>query len=316
MAGDLIDHGGERQVPLERPALEALRSRGEFFWLDVARPAAHEVRLLGDVFGFHPLTIEDALQFGRRPRMDRYDGYVLLVAYAARGDDIVEVHAFFSPRFLVTIRRADSDAFAELRRRIVTEQYDIDHPMAVFYHLVDGMIDTFFPVLSAIDERIDAIGDRVVEEPTDDQLREVFELKRRLAALRRIVVPQRDYLSTREVALAIPGMSDEGERYFRDLYDRLVRLAEAIDSYRDLLTSTMDVYLSTVSNRLGVVMKKLTVIATIFLPITFVTGFFGQNFGWLVDGIGGLGAFLGLGIALELAATAFLLVFMWRRRWF
>lgn len=318
-----VDHDGERPLALETSALRELLATGGFFWLDVVHPSDAELRLIGESFGFHPLALEDAMQFGTRPRLESYDDEIFLVAYAAASrqaadlhDRLVEVHVFFSSRWLVTIRRAECEVFAELRRRVAQREYAVEHPLALLYHLLDGLIESFFPLLNVIDDRIDSLADSILERPTDDQLNEVFELKRRLVGLRRVVTPQRDYLGAREVALAIPGMSDEGERYFRDLYDRLVRLSESIDSYRDLLTSTMDVYLSTVSNRLNVVITKLTVIATIFLPITFITGFFGQNFDWLIGHVGGLGSFLALGIGLNVAATIALVGFMWRRGWF
>ena len=114
----------------------------------------------------------------------------------------------------------------------------------------------------------------------------------------------------------LPGMTQEHERYFRDIYDHLIRISDLIDTYRDLLTSSMDVFLSTVSNRLNVVMKQLTVIATIFLPLTFLTGFFGQNFGWLVRNVTGWAPFLAFGIGLEVALVVVMLVFFRRRGWF
>jgi magnesium transporter len=114
----------------------------------------------------------------------------------------------------------------------------------------------------------------------------------------------------------LPGLADEDERYFRDIYDHLIRISDLIDSYRDLLTGAMDVYLSTVSNRLNAVMKQLTVIATVFLPLTFITGFFGQNFGWMVGHISSWPQFVGLGIGVEVLALVLLLTFFRRRGWF
>jgi magnesium transporter len=148
-------------------------------------------------------------------------------------------------------------------------------------------------------------------------MRRVFEAKRRLVGLRRVIDPQRDVMATIANGVAeIPGADVETERLFRDVYDHLIRLTDAIDSFRDLLTSLMDVYLSTVSNRLNGVMKQLTVIATIFLPLTFVTGFFGQNFGWMVDHVGSLWTFVLLGIGTQLLVLGFLLAFFRRREWF
>ena len=142
-------------------------------------------------------------------------------------------------------------------------------------------------------------------------------MKRLLVGMRKAVTPQRDMFASLMGGVAeLPGLTPEDERYFRDIYDHLIRISDLIDSYRDLLTSSMDVFLSTVSNRLNVVMKQLAVIATVFLPLTFITGFFGQNFGWLVRHIGGWPAFVGLGIGSEVLTVAFLVMFFKRRGWF
>jgi magnesium transporter len=142
-------------------------------------------------------------------------------------------------------------------------------------------------------------------------------MKRLLVGMRKAVTPQRDLFASLMGSVAeLPGMTQEHERYFRDVYDHLIRISDLIDTYRDLLTSSMDVFLSTVSNRLNAVMKQLTVIATIFLPLTFITGFFGQNFGWMVGRIGSWPVFVGLGIGTELIALALLLAFFKRRGWF
>ena len=154
-------------------------------------------------------------------------------------------------------------------------------------------------------------------EPTDAQLQEIFRMKRLLVGLRKAITPQRDMFARVMGGVAdLPGLNEEDERYFRDVYDHLIRISELIDSYRDLLTSAMDVYLSTVSNRLNAVMKQLAVIATIFLPLAWLTGFFGQNFGYLVRSIGSWEAFLGIGVGTELVALTILLAFFWRRGWF
>jgi magnesium transporter len=135
--------------------------------------------------------------------------------------------------------------------------------------------------------------------------------------MRKAVSPQRDTFASLMGGIAqLPGLTEEDEHYFRDVYDHLIRISELIDSYRDLLTSAMDVYLSTVSNRLNAVMKQLAVIATIFLPLSWLTGFFGQNFGWLTSHIGHWQAFVGVGVGTELVVLAILLAFFKRRGWF
>ena len=148
----------------------------------------------------------------------------------------------------------------------------------------------------------------------------LFELvspERLLVGMRKAVTPQRDlFAGVLAGVVELPGMTTEAERHFRDIYDHLIRISDLIDSYRDLLSSSMDVFLSTVSNRLNIVMKELAVIATIFLPLTFITGFFGQNFGWLVRNIDGWPAFAVLGLGIEILAIAILMMFFKRRRWF
>ena len=190
-------------------------------------------------------------------------------------------------------------------------------PATLLYYLVDGLVDSFFPVLEDLDDRIDTLQEDMATSPREEQLTEMLQLKHRLADLRRVIAPQRDLFGRLlGGAETLPGTSTELEREFRDVYDHLARLGEEIDLHRDLLTSTMDVYLSTVSNRLNAVMKQLTVIATIFLPLTFLTGFFGQNFRWMVDAIGGKAEFFGLGVGLELLAVVALLAMFKKRHWF
>ncbi|HEY3105805.1 MAG TPA: CorA family divalent cation transporter, partial [Gaiellaceae bacterium] len=140
-------------------------------------------------------------------------------------------------------------------------------------------------------------------------------MKRRLNRLRRVVGPQRDVVGQLFGGIAVlPGLDAEAERYFRDVYDHLIRVADLIDSYKDLLTGAMDVYLSSVSNRLNLVVERLTVLSTILLPLIVLTGFFGQNFGWLVRNIGGIGSFLVFGVALPLVSAALIVLYLRRQR--
>ena len=149
---------------------------------------------------------------------------------------------------------------------------------------MDGLTDSFFPSLSELDERIDTLQAEIFASPREQQLQEVFSMKQRLVGVRRVITPQRDMFAQLVGGVVeLPGMSDETTRYFRDVYDHLIRLSDMIDSYRDLLTGVIDVYLSTVANRRDQIIKQLTVLAAVLLPITYITGFFGQNFGYMVD---------------------------------
>jgi len=310
---------GSREMPFTRETVEELLAAGDFFWLDLDRPVAADFEVLRGSFGFHPLAIEDSEHFEQRAKIDDYDDFVFLVVYGASPDNdrLAEVHCFYSERFLVTVHRDDCPAFAEIRRRYQKRDEAIDRPSLLLYRIVDGLVDSFFPILAQFDDRIDELENAIFVQASDAQLQEIFQMKRLLVGMRKAVTPQRDsFAGLRDGIAQLPGLAEEDEHYFRDVYDHLIRISDLIDSYRDLLTSAMDVYLSTVSNRLNAVMKQLAVIATIFLPLSWLTGFFGQNFGWLTGHIGHWQAFVGVGVGTELVALAVLLAFFKRRGWF
>jgi magnesium transporter len=172
-------------------------------------------------------------------------------------------------------------------------------------------------MLADFDDRIDGLEDEILKLPTEAQLGELFDMKRTLVSLRKVVTPQRDmFASLLSGVSELAGMTPEDERYFRDLYDHLIRISDLVDSYRDLLTGAMDTHISTVSNRLNVVMKQLTVIATVFLPLSFLTGFFGQNFDVLVNHLlKSTWSFWVLGIGVEAVTVIGLFVLFRRRGW-
>jgi magnesium transporter len=315
----VVHHEGSGQVHFSRETVEGLLSGGAFFWLDLDRPSRGDFEILRDLFGFHPLAVEDSEQFGQRAKIDEYDDFVFLVVYGAAPDedDLVEVHCFYSERFLLTVHRDDCPAFEEIRRRYATLDKPIAHPSLLLYRILDGLVDSFFPILADFDDRIDELEDGIFRRADDRQLQEIFRMKRLLVGMRKSVTPQRDAFARLMGGVAeLPGFGVEDERYLRDVYDHLIRISDLIDSYRDLLTGAMDVYLSTVSNRLNSVMKQLTIIATIFLPLSWLTGFFGQNFGFEVRHIAGAPAFLVLGVLTELAVVAVMLAYFKRRGWF
>ncbi len=315
----VLNDRGSGVMRFDRETVESLLASGSFFWLDLAHPAEDDFDILREIFGFHALAVEDSEQFDQRAKIDVYDDFAFIVVYGAgRGDEpLVEVHCFYSERFLVTIHRETVRALAEVRRRYAKRERAMEHPSLLLYRVIDGLVDSFFPSLAVLDDRIDALEDAIFLESDDKQLQEIFELKRRLVGMRKTVTPQRDaFASVMGSVAELPGLGSEDEHYFRDVYDHLIRIGDLIDSYRDLLTGAMDVYLSTVSNRTNAVMKQLTIIATIFLPLMFVTGFFGQNFGWMVTNVDSWPRFVALGIGTEIVALLALLAFFRRRGWF
>jgi magnesium transporter len=318
-ACEVMNHQRSGVMDFDREMAESLLAAGSFFWLDLGHPTGDDFSILREVFKFHPLALEDSEQFNQRAKIDGYDDFVFIVIYGAGPDDdrLVEVHCFYSERFLVTVHREDCPALAEIRRRYGRRERAMEQPSLLLYRVVDGLVDSFFPSLAAFDDRIDELEDAIFLKADDKQLQEIFQLKRQLVGMRKTVTPQRDaFASLMGDVAELPGLAKEDEHYFRAVYDHMIRISDLIDSYRDLLTGAMDVYLSTVSNRINAVMKQLTIIATIFLPLTFVTGFFGQNFDWMVSHIDSWPMFLVLGVGSETVAVLALLAFFRRRGWF
>jgi magnesium transporter len=305
---------------IDERAIGELLARDEFFWLDLVDPAPEQLSRLAERFGWHPLALEDLQKRGQRPKLDRYGDQMLLVFYGARqagheAPAVVEVHLVVSGSWVVTVRPDGCAELDELRRRLPADRTQGEQ--FVVYRILDALTDTFFPVLEGIDDAIDELEDAIVLGPSDEQLQRIFHLKRSLVTLRRIVTPQRDLAArTIEDLGELPGLDPGTRDWFRDVYDHLIRVSDLVDSYRDLLTGAMDVYLSTVSNRTNAVMKQLTLVATIFLPITALTGFFGQNFGWLVVHVRSLWAFLAFGVGGIVLSSAVLFAWFKRSRFF
>lgn len=314
----LVPASGSSTVATSASLAERL-GVGDCFWLDILDPGEDDFALLRRTFGFHELTVEDSEQFGQRPKVEGYDDFVFLVVYGwtPDDDDLVEVHCFYAERYLVTVHRDASPTLDGLRAKLERDPARFPEGAMLLYAVMDRLVDDFLPALEQLGEELDAIEERVFTGPKREQLEDIFQMKRRLVRFRRVLAPQRELLARLTSGTEeLPGMSIEAERHFRDVYDQLVRLAEEIDGDRELANAAIDAYLSTASNRLNVTTKQLTVIATIFLPLSFLTGFFGQNFSWMVDEISSWQAFVLFGIGLEVLTVAALLVLFRLRGWF
>jgi magnesium transporter len=295
----------------------------DFFWLDLEDPTDERIRQLGEQLKLHPLTIEDQSRFGQRPKIEDYPGYLALVVQGADpatetgGPILREVHMIVSSGCVVTIHRRPLQVLADLRERY----NDIADRSKVFliYKILDELTLTFFPVLDRIDDQIDALTDEIVDNPTQDLLQQIFAMKRDLVALRRVTSGLRDvYQRNSERISQVEGLeAGDDNLYFRNLYDEIIHVGDMVDSYRDLVSGATDLYLSTVANKQGEVNKQLTIIATIFLPLSFLTGFFGQNFTFLTGHvINSNWSFWWLGLGLEALSVLGLLVLFKVRHWF
>lgn len=293
----------------------------QFFWLDLHDPTPDQLNQLRELLHLHPLTIEDVSTFSERPKREHYDGYVSLVMYgvdeqAAAGEHLLrEVHMLISGDWVVTLHPTPFAVLDVLRARVRREP--LRHEQALIFEIVDTVLSSYAPVLDRVDDTIDEIEQDVIEQPREQSLQRIFSLKRDLIAMRRVVPPMRDFFARdAEEITHLPGMEADDSFYFRDLYDSLVRTSDLIDSYRDLLSGATDMYLSTVANRQGEIAKQLTIIATIFLPLSFLTGFFGQNFAFLTGHIqNATWSFFVLGLGLLLASIVGFWIFFRRKGW-
>jgi magnesium transporter len=271
-------------LPLDRLAA-ALQVRRNLIWVDLSGEDPETYRpLLAETFGFHPLAIEDALIETHLPKIDDWDEYIYLVLYAVDFDraqldvDSHEVDVFAGPNYVVTHHTESISAIDRLRaicqrdaRRL---QRGADY---LLFELADTLVADFMPCLDALDEAANDLEDEVFNDPTKATLSRIFSLKRAAIHLRRVLSPQREVLN--RLARDEYRPIDAKERiYFRGVYDHLVRLNDINESLRDLISGELDIYLSAVSNRLNEVMRILTLVTVLGLPLTFLTGFFGMNF--------------------------------------
>ncbi len=291
-----------------------------FVWIDYEGPSDEDLTELAKLIKLHPLTLEDAHTFRQRPKIEEYEGYMFMVVFgvdadtASGGPLLREVHIIISGDYVVTIHRRPFGALTDLRARY--DEQEVRSEQFLVYKILDAITSTFIPVLTRIDDDIDDLEQHVIASADAQDLQRIFSLKRDLVAMRRVVTPMRDmFIRNADRIAALPGLETDDRLYFRDVYDGLVRVSELVDSYRDLLSGTTDMYLSTVANRQGEINKQLTIIATIFLPLTFLTGFFGQNFGSLVRWMNSEWVFYVFGLGLLVASVAGFAIFFHRKGW-
>jgi len=295
------------------------RAHKDGFWLDLEAPDEADYRLLEEEFKFHPLTIEDIKHQDQRPKLEEYPDYNFAVIFQADwlGDDVAfrEHHLFVGPHYLITVHLDPSPVLTSLQERLAkSPALTKGQPAFLTYLVIDALVDATFPVLERVDDTVDQMEDDIIAKAAPGSLDRIYHLKHSVTELRRYLGAQRD-LFQRLITHGIHLQQQDMTLYYRDVYDHIVRQYETVDSLRDLLTSAMDVYLSTVSNRLNQTTKALTVIASLFLPLSFLTGFYGMNFQYLTQVLETPYWVFAAGVATMLVATGIQLYLFRRRGW-
>lgn len=290
-------------------------------WVDIDSSNRHQLAILEKVFHFHPLAIEDTLSHNSRVKLEEYRDYLFMIVRGLRFQEetpdpydleTFNLNFFLGPNYLVTVHGESSHSIAAVAERIDRSPELLGRGVSRLMHaMMDAAIDAYFPVIDQLDSFIDDLEQRVFVKFDQTAVHEIFSLKRSILSMRRHLAPQREVfniLTNRPSAL----LSPDTQIYFRDVYDHVLRLNDALDTYRELLSSTMDSYLTQVSNRLGSTTKALSVVATISVPFVVVSGMWGMNFAHipLQDEVSGFWLMLVIQLAFGLGLVALL---HWRR---
>ena len=284
-------------------------NESKIVWMDVSDPTSLDFDSLARQFGFHPLSIEDCRHQHQRPKVEEFPGYYFIVLYEAVLNDLGrlqlgELGIFLGKNYLVTVH-SESIRAIETAERLWRSWTDLAERGTglLAYLLIDAIVDDYLPLLDTVSDRMDSLEDRIFADFQDESLEEIFRIKKELLLLRRAVTPLRDVFNTL-LRREQPIFSRETHTYFQDVFDHLIRVADTIDTLRDMVGSMMDAYLSISGNRMNLVMKRLTSIATILMSVTLVAGIYGMNFDympelkWRYGYVGALLSMLVVGLAI------------------
>lgn len=302
------------QTVLHNIPLKELRGENIlWYWVDLDQPTDEETIILQDFFAFHPLAIEDCLQFIQRPKLDYYDNHSFMIIQSVNRKtlDPEEIDIFWSANFIVTFHRKKSVEVDTVWDRLLdAKKIKSLNPVQILYHLLDKVVDYFFPSVYQIEDSLIQL-----EAEDADQLKtdDLFDIRKELLKLRRIIFPMRELLY-RVLNSERIQLTKKSKVYFKDIYDHLLMLTEIVESNRELTKDMRDSYLSVNSNRMNSIMMTLTVITTIFMPLTFIAGVYGMNFDHMPELHWRYGYFIVLGVMAGISVTMF--VFFWRKGWF
>ncbi|MDZ4719378.1 MAG: magnesium/cobalt transporter CorA [Roseiflexaceae bacterium] len=291
----------------------------DFLWLDLADPSEEDIALLSDEFGFHHLSIEDATRHHERPKVEAYDGYYFLVFYEVHFDQQSQqlatssIGLFIGPNYLVSVHDGDIQIIDETIVRWRKNETVIGWGGgALLYHLLDAIVDGYFPVIDQLADRVEGIEEQIFERFRQSALQEVFKLKRDLLGIRRIVAPERDVLNVL-IRREVPVFDQDTIKYLQDVYDHIIRITDSIDTYRDLLSSALDAFLSIQSNQLNQVVKVLTITSIVLMSCSLVAGIYGMNFEFIPELHWAFGYPFALGLMVAISGA--LILFFKKQEW-
>ncbi|MDB4987735.1 MAG: magnesium and cobalt transporter CorA [Myxococcaceae bacterium] len=304
----------------DNPELVGPPASDSLAWLDLTAPTDADLALLGQHFHFHPLALEDCAHADQRPKCEEYGEYMFIVSQGfecpnLQLDDMrwYELHVFLGKNYVVTVHDTAIPGVEQIWKRVAGDSALMKKGADFLYYLMaDRIVDDNFPILDQIADSLEKLEDEVLEHPQHATLSLIFALKSRLVLMRKILSPQRDVMAV----LSRRGDERVSERtalYFRDVHDHLARIVESIESNRDLLGNALEAYLSAQSQRTNEIMKALAILSAVFMPLTFITGFFGQNFEHLPFGSDKL---MWSMLASCIVLPGVLLVWFKRRNWF
>jgi magnesium transporter len=293
------------------------RAKDEFFWLDLSSPSPDELHRAREVLGLHPLAMEDTIEWNQRPKVDTYGDHVLVVFYTAKaaGQDarLLEVHVYVSGGFVLTVRRDRCDALDSLHQQLSSEPLEDEGYLV--YRILDMLTDAFYPVIDALEGRIDALEAQVLLRARREQITAIYRLRQEVRELLRTTTSQRDhFMATAEAIRSLPGLRQGTRETMRDVGDHLAQVTGELARQNDDLAALTATYFNANADRLNAVATRLSIVGTVFVVATIVTGFFGMNFGWLVDHIKSLHSFLIFGVGGLVVPLAVIGAVVWIKR--
>ncbi len=268
-----------------------LKDTSSVTWINI--DGLHDVKVIEDIgkhFDLHPLTLEDILHTGQRPKMETHANYIYVVLRMLRYDSAnrkvlsEQISMILSDHYILTFQESVGDVFDPIRERMRESSSRLRKhgPDYLLYRLLDSIVDHYFVVLEKIGDHLELLQDQVAQDPDENILQDIHGMRREMINLRRAIWPVRDLISSFQ-RMESTLIQENIDVFLNDLYDHIIRVIDTVETYREMISSLLDLYMSGISNKMNAVMKVLTIIATIFIPLTFIAGIYGMNFDYMPE---------------------------------